>query len=83
MVENFSSEVQVPKAYPPAVAPDIINKLSEKNQSPNLLTLENSVQLDSTRTGEVAPMLPHPIAQQDWEPRAAVVSNRGKAKLSL
>lgn len=83
MAENFPSQVQVPKAYPPAITPAVINRLSGKNQSPNLLTLENSVQPDSTRTGEVAPVLPHPIAQQDWEPRATVISNMGKAKLSL
>lgn len=49
MAENFSSEVQVPKAYPPAITHAVINTLSGKNQSPKLPTLENSARLNTYR----------------------------------
>lgn len=71
---KLSSQVQVPKAHPPAITHATTIKLTGKNQSPKLPTLENSQQVDSTIIGGVATTQPQPVTQQHWEPRS--FSNR-------
>lgn len=61
--------MQVPKAHPSAITHATAIKLTGKNQTPELPTLENSQQVDSTIIGGVATMPPQPVIQQHWEPR--------------
>lgn len=67
MVENLSSGASVPEAHPPAIIHSTTISLNGKNQSPKLLTLENSNLLHSTCTDGVVAMPLHPLSQQDWE----------------